>query len=486
MKIRYTSLHVILTLVIAGCTLAPEYQRPEAPVPPSWPSGPAAEAAAPDAPAHAPLAPDLSWREFITDERLRQVIDAALRNNRDLRLAALNVELARTLYGIQRDQQYPALNATAGASRQRTSAELTQAGQSPIGERYDAGVGVFSWEIDLFGRVRSLKGRALEEYLATAEARRGAQTLLVSAVASAYFSLAADRDGLALAQSTLETQDAALDLVKRQHAAGLATGLDLRQAEVPVEIARGEIARYRQRVAQDENALTLLAGEPVPLEWLPVSIDQVRAPRDVAVGLPSSVLLRRPDVLQAEAMLRAASADIGAARAALFPRITLTSTLGSASRELDGLFQGGTRTWSFVPQFVLPIFDARVWSALSATKVQRELVLTQYERAIQNAFRETADALAVCGTVGEQLAAQEALVNSLAEIHRLASLRFQKGVDSYFAVLDAQRSLFAARQAVVTLRFASLASQVRLYAVLGGGGDDRGASDAVAVAPARR
>jgi multidrug efflux system outer membrane protein len=471
-------------LLFAGCTLAPKYERPAAPLPSAWPAGAAAAGATTAA---AVLAPDLSWREFIADEKLRQVIAAALRHNRDLRLATLNVELARTLYNIQREQLYPAVNATAGASKQRTAADLTQAGQPRISERYDAAVGVYSWEIDLFGRVRSLKGRALEEYLATEQARRGAQALLVSAVASAYLNLAADREGLTLAQSTLETQQAALDLVRRQQTAGLATELDLRQAQVPVETARGEVARYRQRVAQDENALTLLAGEPVPAEWLPASLELVSRPRAIAVGLPSAVLLRRPDVLQAEAMLRAANADLGAARAALFPRISLTSTLGTASRELDGLFQGGSRTWSFVPQFVLPIFDARVWSALAATKVQQQLVLTQYERAIQNAFRETADALAVRGTVDEQLAAQEALVASLTEIQRLAALRFEKGVDSYFAVLDAQRSLFAARQGVVALRLASVASQVRLYAVLGGGGDAEPVGSSVAsAAPGRR
>lgn len=478
---------VLGALFLAGCTLAPKYERPAAPLPSAWPAGAATAGAATDSSAAATLAPDLSWREFIADEKLRQVIATALRNNRDLRLATLNVEFARTLYQIQREQLYPAVNASAGASKQRTAADLTQAGQSRISERYDAAVGVYSWEIDFFGRVRSLKGRALEEYLATEQARRGAQALLVSAVASAYLNLAADREGLALAQSTLETQQAALELMRRQQAAGLATELDLRQAQVPVETARGEVARYRQRVAQDENALTLLAGEPVPAEWLPASLDGVSRPRALAVGLPSAVLLRRPDVLQAEAMLRAANADIGAARAALFPRLSLTSTLGTASRELDGLFQGGSRTWSFVPQFVLPIFDARVWSALSATKVQQQLVLTQYERAIQNAFRETADALAVRGTIDEQLAAQEALVASLTEIQRLATLRFEKGVDSYFAVLDAQRSLFAARQGVVALRLASVASQVRLYAVLGGGGDAEPAGSSVAsAAPGRR
>ncbi|MBI5690494.1 MAG: efflux transporter outer membrane subunit [Verrucomicrobia bacterium] len=466
------SLFLILggfALVTAGCTLAPKYERPAAPVAAAWPSGPAYASAG--VVTAAPAAPELPWREFFTDPKLRQVIDGALANNRDLRLASLNVELARSLYGIQRDQLFPALNASAGASKQRTSGELTQSGQRLVTERYDVAAGVFSWEIDLFGRLRSLKGRALEEYLATEQARRGAQTLLVSAVASAYLTLAADREALALAQATLEAQQQAYRLVQRLHASGVATELDLRQAQIPVEASRAEVARFKQRVAQDENALNLLAGAPVSPEWLPASLGSVGATREIGAGVPSDVLLRRPDVMQAEAMLRAANADLGAARAALFPRISLTSTLGSASRELDGLFHAGTRTWSFVPQLVAPIFDQRTWSALAATKVQQKLVLTQYERAIQNAFREVADALAVRGPVEEQLAAQQALVQSQSEVHRLASARFARGVDSYLVVLDAQRSLFAAQQAVVSLRLASAVSQVRLYAVLGGGGD---------------
>jgi multidrug efflux system outer membrane protein len=471
MKLKTLLFPVALTLAGTSCTLAPKYQRPAAPVPSAWPAGAAYDAAGTSG--QAALAPDLKWREFFTDPKLQQVIDSALRHNRDLRLATLNVELARALYGIQRDQLFPAINATAGASKQRAAADLTQGGQPQVSERYDVGVGVFSWEIDLFGRVRSLKGRALEEYLATEQARRGAQTLLMSAVANAYLALAADREGLALALATLEAQQEALRLVQKLHAAGIATELDLRQAQVPVEIARGEVARYKQRAAQNENALNFLAGAPVPAELLPESLAGIRRPREIAPGLPSTVLLRRPDVLQAEAMLRAANADIGAARAALFPRLALTTTLGTASRELDGLFEAGSRTWSFVPQFVAPIFDARTWSALSATKVQQQLVLTQYERAIQTAFREAADALAVSGTVGEQLAAQEALITAQTEVHRLASARFSKGVDSYLTVLDAQRSLFTAQQAVVSLRLATVASQVRLYAVLGGGGDEK-------------
>lgn len=460
---------VPLVVLISGCTMAPKYARPAAPIPGQWPTGSAYEKATAT---NAPFAPDLNWQDFFADPKLQQIISIALTNNRDLRLAALNVEFARALYGIQRDQLYPALNATAGAAKQRASADLTQPGMPRTTERYDANLGVFSWEIDFFGRIRSLKDEALEKYLATEQARRSAQVLLISGVANAYLALAADREGLALARETLNAQQAAYELVRKQYAAGVATELDLRQAQTPVESARREVARYTQLVAQDENALTLLAGCRLPAELLPANLGQVGSLSDVSPGLPSEVLLRRPDVLQAEGALKAANADIGAARAAFFPRISLTSTLGTASDELDRLFSSGTGTWSYAPQLVMPIFDARTWSALKASKVQQKLAVTQYERAIQNAFREVADALAARGTVGEQLAAQQALTDNLSATYKVALSRYEKGIDSYLTVLDAQRSLFAAQQGLVSLRFAELASRVRLYAALGGGWDN--------------
>jgi len=451
----------------AGCTMAPKYARPAAPVPAAWPTGPAY--ADTRASSNAPVVPDLNWREFFTDEKLQQVIGMALTNNRDLRIAALNVERARAYYAIQRDQLYPTVNAAGVASKQQAAADLTQPGQPRITERYDVGLGVASWEIDFFGRIRSLKDRALEEYLATEQARRSAQTLLVSAMANTYLALAADREALALAETTLQTQQAAYNLVRRQYAVGVATELDLRQAQTPVEAARRDIAVYTQRVAQDENALNLLAGAPVPAELLPAELDRVRPPREISPGTSSEVLLQRPDVLGAENMLKAANADIGAARAAFFPRISLTAAIGTASSDLSGLFKAGAGTWSYAPQIVMPIFDARTWSANKAAKVQREIAVTQYEKAIQTAFREVADALAARGTVDQQVAAQQSLVHALAESHRLATSRFEKGIDSYLGVLDAQRFLFAAQQVQVFLRLEQVASQVRLYAVLGGG-----------------
>jgi len=454
-----------------GCTMAPKYVRPAAPVPAEWPSGAAYGQS--DTIPHAPIPQEMNWKDFFADEKLQQVIGMALTNNRDLRLAALNVELARSLYRIQRNELLPVVNASASGGKQRSSADLTQPGIPQTTERYDVSLGIVSWEIDFFGRIRSLKNRALQEYLATEQARRSAQTLLVSAVANAYLALAADRENLALAETTLQTQTAAYELVQQRFEVGLANKLALRQARTPVEAARLDIARYTQLVAQDENALNLLAGTPVPDELLPAELDHVRPPREISAGLHSDLLLNRPDVLQAENMLKAANADIGAARAAFFPRISLTGALGTASDELSRLFNSGTNTWNYTPQAVMPIFDARTWSALKASKVQKKILLAQYEKAIQSAFRDVADALAVRGTVDRQVDAQQSLVNALAETYRLALSRYEKGIDSYLGVLDAQRSLFAAQQGLVSLRLAKVTNNVRLYAVLGGGGGDQ-------------
>jgi multidrug efflux system outer membrane protein len=458
---------VAIGVFAAGCTMAPKYARPAAPIPAAWPTGPAY--ADTRASTKAPIAPDLNWREFFTDEKLQQVIGMALTNNRDLRIAVLNVEQNRAYYAIQRNQLYPTVNATGTASKQQVPGGVMGFPNPLTIEYYEVNLGVAAWEIDFFGRIRSLKDEALETYLGTEQARRSAQILLVSSVAQAYLALAADRENLALSESTLQTQQAAYNLVRRQYAVGVATELDLRQAQTLVEAARRDAALYTQHVAQDENALNLLAGAPVPAELLPAELARVRPPHEIAPGTSSEVLLRRPDVLQAEHQLKAANADIGAARAAFFPRISLTAALGTASTDLSGLFKSGSQTWNYAPQIVLPIFDARTWSANKAAKVQREIAVTQYEKAIQTAFREVADALAARGTLDQQVAAQQSLVHALAESHRLATSRFEKGIDSYLAVLDAQRSLFAAQQGLVSLRLAQVASQVQLYAVLGGG-----------------
>jgi len=456
----------IITLLV-GCTLAPEYTRPASPVPADWPTGDAYKDTR--AATVAPTGSELKWREFFTDKRLQKIIETALNNNRDLRLAALNVEKVRALYGIQRAELLPTVNATGSGSKERVSADLSSTGRAMTSERYGVNLGISSWEIDFFGRIRSLKDQALQEYLATEQARRSAQVSLVSAVANAYLTLAADRGNLKLVRFTLESQQDAYALIQRRYEVGFVTELDLRRAQTQVDAARGDVARYTQLTAQDQNALNLLAGSAVPEDLLPADLSSVTPPKDISPGLSSEALLNRPDILQAEHRLRGACAFMGAARAAFFPRISLTTSVGTASAELSGLFSAGSATWNFIPQVTMPIFDARTWAALRVSKAERKIVLTQYERAIQVAFREVADALAGRGTVDQQVSAQQSLVNAVAETYRLSNMRYEKGIDSYLSVLDAQRSLYGARQGLISLRLAKLASHVRLYTVLGGG-----------------
>jgi multidrug efflux system outer membrane protein len=456
-----------IAIVPAGCTMAPKYTRPKAPVPAEWPNGAAYSEAQPAT--NAPAVSQLKWQEFFSDEKLQQIIGMALTNNRDLRIAALNVEQSQAMYGIQRAELLPTVNANGSAIKQRIPANVEGFPEPMTIKNYGVNLGVASWEIDFFGRIRSLKDEALQKYLATDQARRSAQILLVSSVAQAYLTLAADRENLKLAETTFDAQKGSYDLIKRRYDLGLVPELNLHQAEMQVDAALGDAVRYTQLVAQDKNALNLLLGVPAPDELLPTELSGVIPPKEISPGLSSEVLLRRPDVLQAEDMLKAANADIGAARAAFFPQISLTAVIGTSSSELSGLFKSGSAAWSYAPQIVMPIFDARTWSAHKAAKVQREIAVTQYEKAIQSAFREVADALATHGTVEQQVAAQQSLVNAAAETHRLSVSRYDKGIDSYLTVLDAQRSLYAAQQGLVSLRLAKLANQVQLYAVLGGG-----------------
>ena len=454
-------------IFMSGCSLTPAYQRSEAPIPQNWPDGEAYIKKPADA--DAPAAPDLKWEAFFTDPRLRRIIQTALERNRDLRLSLLNVERAAALYGIQKAELFPSVNASGIMSTQRIPADLSSSGNATNQEQYSISLGVASWEIDFFGRIRALKDRALENFLETEEARRGAQILLIAATAGAYLNLAADRENLNLAATTLKTQQDIYQIINRRYIAGVANEVDVNRAKTQVDAARGDIARFTQRIALDENALSLLLGSPVSSDVLPANLSDIPEPRVISSGISSEILLNRPDILAAEHRLKGAYANIGAARAALFPRISLTTTAGTASSDLSGLFGSGSGTWSFAPQISIPIFDARLWSAYDAANIEREIALTQYEKTIQTAFREVADALAVYGTVGDQLSAQESLVDSVEIIRRRSEARYLNGIDSYLSVLDAQRSLYAARQGLVTLRLSRIANDVRLYAVLGGG-----------------
>ncbi|MDP2157809.1 MAG: efflux transporter outer membrane subunit, partial [Nitrospirota bacterium] len=365
-----------------GCTMAPKYTRPAAPVPEAWPSGPAYKevvSRADDMPAS-----DIAWRDFFVAEKLQKVIELALANNRDLRVAALNIEKMRALYQIQRAELFPSINASGNWSRQHVPASISGTGHWMTAEQYSVSLGISSWEIDFFGRIRSLKDRALEQYFATEQARRSTQISLVSEVANTYLTLAADRELLKLAQDTLTAQEATYKLIQRRFEVGASSELDLDQAQTRVDTARVDIARYTGKVAQDENALTLLVGSSVPDDLLPTELTMVTVLKDIPPGLPSEVLQRRPDILQSENQLKGANANIGAARAAFFPRISLTSNIGTISTELAGLFKSGSNPWTFAPQIVLPIFDAgKNLANLKAANIDRDIAVAQYEKAIQ-------------------------------------------------------------------------------------------------------
>lgn len=454
---------------LCGC-LQPRYHRPTSPVPPVWPDGTVSQTSA----ASATEATDIKWQEFFTDKRLQSVIALALANNRDLRIASLNVEKVQALYRIQRAQQFPNVDVTGGADNYYLPTTATIGGfkvpEAVTVKQYNVGLGVASWELDLFGRIQSLKHQALEQYLATQQARSAAQISLVAAVANAYLSLAADRENLRLAQTTLDTQQTSYELILRSRDAGIASDLDLRQAQSQVEAARVDIARYAGQVALDENALDLLVGAPVGPSLLPSELGSDQALKDLSPGLPSQVLLRRPDILAAEHQLKGSYANIGAARAAFFPSITLTGGGGLMSSELSSLFTGAAKTWSFAPQMVMPIFDYGTRSAnLKVAKVDRDLAIAEYDKAIQSAFREVSDSLALRTRLTEQQDAQQALVNALDETYRLSDARYKAGIDSYLSVLVAHRSLYRAQQELVILRMARLSNRVTLYKVLGGG-----------------
>lgn len=460
-------------LFLGGCTtMAPKYERPAAPVPAAWP-GSGASRAEGARPAQKPVA-EIPWREFFVDKKLSMLIDLALKNNRDLRVAALNIERFRALYQIRRSDLMPKVDASADGNFQRIPAGSFGSNPATTIHIYSVGVGFLSYELDLFGRVQSLKEQALEQFLATEQARRSVQISLVSQVADGYLTLAADRERLKLAKETLASQQDSYQLIGRRYEAGVSSLLDSLQARTSVDTARVDIARFTALAAQDENALSLLVGSPIPADLLPEALSEtLTAVKDVPTGLPSDVLLRRPDILQAEGDLKGANANIGAARAAFFPKITLNSSVGFGSSELAGLFKGGSFAWSVAPGISLPIFDGGSNRAnLKVAEVDRDIMIARYEQAIQTAFREVADALAQRGTIDEQLAAQQSLTDATAERYSLSQARFEKGVDSHLNVLDSQRSLYGAQQGLISVRLSRLANLVTLYKVLGGGDTD--------------
>lgn len=464
-------LAVSAAVLLAGCSMIPVLERPAAPIAAAYPVLPSPAYSGMAASADATPASGVAWQDFFADPELKRLIELSLANNRDLRLAVLNIEQARAQYQIRRADQLPGVNGVFSGSR----APNVDGGITSL---YNVGLAVTAYELDFFGRVSSLKEAALGQYLATQEGRKTAQISLIAAVANTYLSILADDELLDITRQTLATREDSMKLSKLRFDSGVTSELDFRQAESLTEAARVANAQQQRQRALDVNALTLLVGQPLP-EW---SAEQpaaggARAPLvqahpmvDVPAGLPSELLTLRPDIRQAEQLLLASNANIGAARAAFFPRIALTVGAGSASGQLSGLLKNGSWGWTMAPQLVLPIFDAgRNQAGLDSAKVGRDIALAQYEKAIQTAFREVADALATRATLADQLGAQQRQATSEATRFKLSDLRYQNGIASYLDLLDAQRSLFTARQAVVQTRLAQLQSQVTLYKTLGGG-----------------
>lgn len=462
------SLAAAISLALTGCTLAPRYQRPAAAVGDTWPNG----AAYAPAQAAEQTAADLPWREFIRDAKLQNVIELALANNRDLHGALADIQAARAQYRIQRADAMPWIDADVSATRSRSLGNFANTSRTPLeSEIYTANIGLSAFEIDLFGRVRSLSNAALESYLATEEAARATRISLIAETARAYLALAAHNSQLELSRRTLESARRSMEVTRKRLEAGVASRLDVRQAETIYQQARADHASTTASIAQDRNALELLAGTRLADELLPAELpDNHQWLADVPAGLSSSVLLSRPDVLQAEHRLKSANANIGAARAAFFPTLSLTASTGLASTELSDLVSKGASIWSVAPRVVLPIFNGGAnLASLAYANAQRDLYVSQYELAIQTAFKEVADALAVRGTIQEQLDAQRALVDAAADSYQLAEARYTKGVDTFLNALDAQRTLYNAEKSLVSARLTASDNIVTLYRVLGGG-----------------
>ncbi|KXU30776.1 transporter [Sphingobium sp. 22B] len=453
-----------LALTLAACDMAPKYVRPALPVPAGSPQGPAYPAGQ----GQAIVPADTAWKDFFVDSRLARVIETSLANNRDLRVALANVEQARAQYRVRRADIFPTVNASGSATYQDTPFSQVGTGRMDI---YSASVGVSAWEIDLFGRVRNLSRAAQEQYFASVENRNAAQTALVAEVANAWLAMAADQERLRIARDLEKAFGQTLDLTKARFAKGIASELEVRQAQTSHDRARSDIAEATTLVAQDQNALNLLTGMTVAAEDLPAAMPNGDVTlSNLPADLPSTALLRRPDIMAAEHQLLAANANIGAARAAFFPNISLTAAFGTLSLGLSNLFKSGSDTWSVVPSASLPIFDfGRNRGNLRYARATYDAMVATYEKSVQTGFREVADALARRGTMTEQMEAQTSLRDAARVSYRLSEARFRAGVDPFLTTLDAQRTLYNAEQSLLATRLARAANMVELYRAMGGG-----------------
>lgn len=452
-------------LILSACSLAPTYERPALPVATAYPAAAASDT-------NISAAHDIRWQDFFQDEKLKQLIAITLDHNRDLRIATLNIERARALYQVQSADRLPTLNAGLSGARQRVPDQVAPGGNGGISSSYTAGVGVTAFELDLFGRVRNLSKAALERFAATEEAQRAVQISLVAEAAMLYEAVLADERLLALSRQTLASRSESHQRQIQLRDQGASSEFDLRQSESLLEAAKVALAQATRQRALDENALTVLAGRTLPAELLPTAgaIWDSNVMADLPAGLPSELIAARPDIRSQEALLRASNANIGVARAAFFPRITLTGAFGSSSNELSGLFDAGTRSWSFMPQVSLPIFDGgRNQANLNLAKTDKDIAIAQYEKTIQVAFREVADALAGRATLADELRAVRAQESAEQARYELARLRYEGGQSSYLEYLDAQRSLFGAQQQTIRTSLAELQNRIGLYKALGGG-----------------
>ncbi|MEG0044849.1 MAG: efflux transporter outer membrane subunit [Comamonas sp.] len=449
----------LMVVALAGCSFAPTYERPAAPIPATW-NAPASPGAA--------TATALQWEDFVTDERLRARIDKALANNRDLRQALLNVQAARAAYRVQRADQLPAVSAQASGSRQRQPADLSGTGGSTVQSNYQVNAGLMAFELDLFGRVQSLSEAAQMEYLATQEATRSVQISLIAEVTQASLSQDSARQRKALALRTVQTREKEWQLVSERHKVGTASRLDEQEAKGLVELALADVERFERELRQASNALSWLVGDG--LVQPESELSSTPLVQEIAAGMPSDLLVQRPDIRAAEYQLRSRNASIGAARAAFFPRISLTGSYGAGSAELSSLFDGAQRAWSFMPQISLPIFDGgRNQANLEIAQLRKDMAVATYERSIQTAFREVSDALVAVDTLRREESARQRLVQTSTNTRQLAELRYRAGVDSHLRYLDAQRTDFTQQMALIEVSAQRQMALVALFKALGGG-----------------
>ena len=455
---------IIITPLLISCTMIPKLPKTYAAIPKNFPSAGLVKT-------KGPIASEIPWRDYFVDAQLRDVISLALTNNRDLRVAALNIEKARAQYQIQGADLFPTIGGSFGQNAHRLPNDALTGMHKVIKREFTATLDLAGYEFDFFGRIRSLKAQAFQNYLSTEEARRSAQISLIAEVANAWLRLAANNERLILAQKTYRARQKAFKLIRSSFKIGIASEIDLRQAETLMEGARADVAYYTTLVVQDKNALALLVGANVPVNLFPSKISsKLNAVDEIPAGLSSEVLTRRPDILQAERALRAANANIGAARAAFFPRITITVGGGVGSTSLENLFAGDSSTWRFMPQLYIPIFEGgKLKSNLKLAEVQRDINVALYEKAIQRAFREVADALAERASIKERLDARRKLVRASSTTFRLTEARYEEGIDNYLIVIDSERTFYSAQLELINVHFDDASNRVILYKVLGGG-----------------